>query len=943
MVTQELSIELKAHLNKADIKVMEAELKRLGSAKWVELTANLSQLKVKLAEAKWLLLNYQKAGWGTKSVTLTANVSDLQKQVSIANRALNNFVATWETTKSRMWGIMNSLRTWFLSTFGVFSIAGALASSVRWFFNFLSSSVDIAVSFESAFAWIKKTIDATDKQFSKLSKTLKDLSTKIPVTFEELSKIWEIWGQLWIWIADIDKFVESVARISASTNLTSEEAATNFAQIANLTKTPISQINVMADSVVELGNKSTATESWILEMSNRIAGAGETAGLTNDQIFALATTLSSAWIEAEAWGSAVQKVLLKIHTAAVEWWEWLDQFAKAAWMSSEDFKQWRKTDAWGTFAKFVDWLKWYWDQGILAIEWLLWAEVRQTRTMLALTQAQFSYNDALRIAAWAEGALQKESEKRFWTNAAQLEMMNSQIANEKELIGKWLLPVKKARYSMVLWITTAISKLSQVMQWTITLWSLMSDWFKILTWTIAAIWLVIFASYIPATIAWTVATWGRVTATAALAAARAATPLWMAILAITAIAWGVYALNKVMDNSPKSASELSKSLEKVNKKIDELDKTGWRYETKLKKLQKEQKLLTDKLKLQTISAYDNRAAMKALADLNLPINDEKYIAEKKAIMAETLEAINLAKALIWLNKIQTWIWPLKSLNASNWFQSKIVNLDFLQWFNSNDAATKAKQKELDVLQKSYDNFDAIIKSMQVSDKWPRSPYPKDKTEWDTDALKKLNAELDKLLAKKKKIAEQKQDNSELFFDKIWDAIKSSTSDLEWFTKELEGINKEIADIVLEIQKLDETKQVDLAARYIEAGTELDEIKKKLLEQESSLTDSKDEVTKLWAELKKIWDEVDTTPFRLILGTELEDARTEKQKQLNKAIKEQQDIEDAINTSKETQLKLEEEIALWKSLTTQDDRDYAKSVSEESETERILREARDKLW
>ena len=882
MVTQELSIELKAHLNKADIKVMEAELKRLGSAKWVELTANLSQLKVKLAEAKWLLLNYQKAGWGTKSVTLTANVSDLQKQVSIANRALNNFVATWETTKSRMWGIMNSLRTWFLSTFGVFSIAGALASSVRWFFNFLSSSVDIAVSFESAFAWIKKTIDATDKQFSKLSKTLKDLSTKIPVTFEELSKIWEIWGQLWVWIADIDKFVESVARISASTNLTSEEAATAFAQIANLTKTPISQINSMADAVVELGNKSTATESGILEMSNRIAGAATQAGMANDGIFALATTLSSAWIEAEAWWSAMQKVLLTLQKTVISWWDNLEKFAEVAGMSSAKFAEWRKTNASWTFATFIDWLKKYWDQGILAVEDLFGAEVRQTRALLALTSAQFSYNDALKIAAWAEWALQQESEKRFWTNVAQLEMLNNQITLQKELIGVWLLPVKKARYWMILWLTTAFAKLS----WAMANFSITMNPIKI---GISVILLGIAAlmSPIAAVVAWLI---------------------WLVVIARQI--WWVVSSFKAMQKERRLFKDWVKD---ANWNLTEYGKWLEQQKKDLENYRLAQESATNALDI-----FNNYKT-------NWSRNRKDWEANRQAAIAEASAIIKATEALILKQEMAS---RVAAIWTSFWFQ----------W--SSTPLQMASKTNLDTLSKWKGELAWLKKEIYSIPKWVAywpSKEDESNTKAETEAMKKLKAQLDLVLDRKQKIAEQNEKNWELFFDKIWDAIKSATDNVVDFGKEMEEIDKDIQKLIKDISDLNTKTQTDVAWRYVEAGNELDALNAKLLEQQWSLTDSNTEVTKLWDELSRIWDEVDTTPFRLILWTELQDERAKKQEELNKAISDQQKILDDITKSQADKLKLENEILLASANTTDKEKERALLLDSESETARLLRE------
>lgn len=71
----------------------------------------------------------------------------------------------------------------------------------------------------------------------------------------------------------------------------------------------------MGSTVVALGNNFATTESEIVNFATNIASAGEIAGLTTDQVFAISAAFSSVGIEAEAGGTATQKVLLAINKA----------------------------------------------------------------------------------------------------------------------------------------------------------------------------------------------------------------------------------------------------------------------------------------------------------------------------------------------------------------------------------------------------------------------------------------------------------------------------------------------------------------------------------------------------------------------------------------------------------------------------------------------------
>ena len=64
-----------------------------------------------------------------------------------------------------------------------------------------------------------------------------------------------------------------IAKLSVSTNLTAEKAATDFARIANITQEPLQNVDRMGASVVALGNNFATTESEIVNFATNIAGA----------------------------------------------------------------------------------------------------------------------------------------------------------------------------------------------------------------------------------------------------------------------------------------------------------------------------------------------------------------------------------------------------------------------------------------------------------------------------------------------------------------------------------------------------------------------------------------------------------------------------------------------------------------------------------------------
>ena len=202
-----------------------------------------------------------------------------------------------------------------------------------------------AINFEEAFTGVTKTVDATDKQLSDLSKGIREMATTIPVGTTELSTIAQSAGQLGIAVPNILGFTRTIADLGASTNLASEQGATELARFANVTKMSQSEFSNLGSTLVDLGNNFATTESEISSMSLRLADQAHMAGISRPKILGFATALSALGIEAEAGGTAMGKVFSQVDQAARFGSKSLDMFAKTAGMSNKAFQELYKRDA----------------------------------------------------------------------------------------------------------------------------------------------------------------------------------------------------------------------------------------------------------------------------------------------------------------------------------------------------------------------------------------------------------------------------------------------------------------------------------------------------------------------------------------------------------------------------------------------------------------------
>lgn len=308
----------------------------------------------------------------------------------------------------------------------------------------LSGTIGAAISFESSFAGIRKTVDATEAEFDALAKANRSLAKEIPASANEINRVGELAGQLGVTgTANILKFERVIIDLANTTNLTSEAAATAFAQIANVTKLPISQIDRLGATVVDLGNKSAATESDITEFTNRISGAGQIAGLTVQEMAGIGAAFASVGQEAEAGGTAIQKILLDMTKAAATGGDQLDRFASVAGVTAEQFRALARDNPAEAFTKFIEGLARAGRGAIPILDEMGFSEVRLTRAALQAAGA----GDLLRTSietgnrAFAENtALTTEAEKRYSTTAAQLEILKNNLIDVGISIGNQVLP-----------------------------------------------------------------------------------------------------------------------------------------------------------------------------------------------------------------------------------------------------------------------------------------------------------------------------------------------------------------------------------------------------------------------------------------------------------------------------------------------------------------------
>ena len=105
-----------------------------------------------------------------------------------------------------------------------------------------TAAVNAQVQWESAFAGVRKTVDATEEQFTELSEGIREMSKEMPQSAVEIAGVAEAAGQLGIKTDSILGFSKAMVMLGDSTNMNSEEAATSLARLANISLSVVAKL-----------------------------------------------------------------------------------------------------------------------------------------------------------------------------------------------------------------------------------------------------------------------------------------------------------------------------------------------------------------------------------------------------------------------------------------------------------------------------------------------------------------------------------------------------------------------------------------------------------------------------------------------------------------------------------------------------------------------------
>lgn len=337
-----------------------------------------------------------------------------QKNVERFAEAINN---ANNSTRYALYDVSNSL-----------AIAGVATAALG------VGAIAAAAQFENSFAHVERTVSGTPNQLASIRKELVALSQDVPVSFEALTEIATLGGQMGISAGGISNYTRTIAMLTATTDLSGEAAGTALgrfkayfseaqagAEGQNVTE---QSFDSLASSILKVGVNSVATETGIVNVSLQIASMGSYAGLTASEVIGLSGALSSVGVPPELSRGVITRLFTSMGAAAANGGTKLNEFARVAGVSAEDFAAgFGKPGFGGTLLKFMSGLAAEGDNAVFTLNNLGITSVRDIPVLTRLATAANSAGEANMLLAQTTG-----DAAAGWSDNTELAVQYNKIA-----------------------------------------------------------------------------------------------------------------------------------------------------------------------------------------------------------------------------------------------------------------------------------------------------------------------------------------------------------------------------------------------------------------------------------------------------------------------------------------------------------------------------------
>ena len=256
-----------------------------------------------MAKSKTLELSIQIAGKMDKS--LTAALKNSQGQISSFSRGISNLGTAGLAA-------MGALAT------GTIATIAACTKEAAKFENYMADVVKVVDGMADETGKASNKLAENGKTFAEnyaaLEERLKELSTQIPYTFEDLTRLAAAAGQSGKSFEDLMEtdFLKDIAMWGTAMDISADQAGDWGAKWEQAFNMNHDQIMEVADVINYLGNNYATTAAEIAESVNDAASMGQIASVDVKATAAIAASMQAMGVSADVTGTSIKRIYTNI-------------------------------------------------------------------------------------------------------------------------------------------------------------------------------------------------------------------------------------------------------------------------------------------------------------------------------------------------------------------------------------------------------------------------------------------------------------------------------------------------------------------------------------------------------------------------------------------------------------------------------------------------------
>lgn len=317
----------------------------------------------------------------------------------------------------------------------------ALASATAAAAGFRSVTGE-AIKFESAIADVAKVLDGGAAEAAKVRGEIERLAKVLPITQQGLAQIAAAGASAGVGVKDLPTYIETVAKAATAFNMTAEETGQAFGNLNSVYKLNQDGLRLLADGINYVGNKSATSERNVINVLERVASLGEVAGISREQILALAgAALPALGNRAEVASTSMEALIGVLAAASTS-----DKKVKNAFdqmgIDINTFQTRIRKDAIGALTDFKTKVEQFNSVGKMQLMQDLFGKENDTKVLAILSnldQAQ-QLMEGLGDKTKYAGGLQEEFNQRAATTENQLQLLKNQLRQASINLGEAFLP-----------------------------------------------------------------------------------------------------------------------------------------------------------------------------------------------------------------------------------------------------------------------------------------------------------------------------------------------------------------------------------------------------------------------------------------------------------------------------------------------------------------------